>query len=247
MQQHKVWQMPETKSLDRSGATLYFFVKRVLDIIIVTSSLILLCPLMLLIALLIRLDSPGGAIFKQERVGAKRRRRPDGSYYWEQQNFTIYKFRTMCVDAKPQLHQEFMKAVIAGDETRVSRFQEIHDEKARSKMVKDPRITKVGAFLRKTSLDELPQLWNVLTGDMSLVGPRPPIPYEVELYKPWHLQRLNTVPGITGLWQISGRSSTSFDDMVRLDIQYISTQSLGLDLKIMFGTLPAVLFQRGAY
>lgn len=247
MQRQKAWQVPESQALSKDNAMLYFTAKRVFDFVLVASSLILLFPLMMCIAILIKLDSSGSAIYTQERVGAKRKRRSDGAYYWEQRTFTIFKFRTMRVDSESTIHREFMEAVISGDEAKLNRFEEMHDDKAKTKMARDPRITRVGAFLRKTSLDELPQLWNVLIGDMSLVGPRPPIPYEVEIYKPRHLQRLNTIPGITGLWQISGRSATTFDGMVDLDIEYIEKQSFWLDLKILFGTLPAVLFQKGAY
>ncbi len=254
MQQPETWPVPEQAQAQaqiftkgKQGTLFYFCGKRALDFVLVATSLALLFPLMLIIAILIKLDSKGPAIFKQERVGAKRRRCPDGTYEWERQNFTIFKFRTMRTDSSANIHQDFMKAVITGDQEKMSKFQHARKENAGAKMDVDPRITRVGAFLRKTSLDELPQLWNVLIGDMSLVGPRPPIPYEVEVYKPWHLQRLKATPGVTGLWQVSGRSTTGFDEMVELDIEYIESQSLWFDIKILLGTIPAVLMQRGAY
>lgn len=247
MQRQKAWQVSEAQALCKENVTNYFFAKRVFDFVLVTSFLIFLFPLMLCIAILIKVNSPGSVIYTQERVGVKRKRRNDGVYYWKQRTFTIFKFRTMRMDSESTIHREFMEAVISGDEVKLNRFEEMHDDNAKTKMARDPRIIGVGAFLRKTSLDELPQLWNVLIGDMSLVGPRPPIPYEVEFYKPRHLQRLNTIPGVTGLWQISGRSATTFDGMVDLDIEYIEKQSFWLDLKILLGTLPAILFQKGAY
>lgn len=217
-----------------------------MDLVIVTLSMIFLLPLMAFIALLIKLDSPGPAIFKQERVTARRRVR-NGQIYWEETPFTIYKFRTMYSDAKSTIHRQFIEAYIAGDEKRMADLQSAQkSEDAKYKLVKDPRITRVGGFLRKTSLDELPQFWNVLLGNMSLVGPRPPIPYEVDLYLFHHHDRLRTVPGITGWWQVWGRSATNFEEMVRMDVEYIRQQSLWLDIKIIFMTLAAVINAKGA-
>jgi lipopolysaccharide/colanic/teichoic acid biosynthesis glycosyltransferase len=151
----------------------------------------------------------------------------------------------MYINNAPTIHQEYIRQFIAGKETA-----EKPDSKAPTvyKITNDPRVTPVGRFLRKTSLDELPQLWNVLFGEMSLVGPRPPVPYEFEIYEYWHRRRvLEVQPGITGLWQVSGRSRTKFDEMVRLDLRYCRSWSLWLDLKILMATPRAVLSGRGAY
>jgi lipopolysaccharide/colanic/teichoic acid biosynthesis glycosyltransferase len=231
---------------ETNSKALYFICKRVFDIVVVSLSLVFLLPLMLVMAILIKLDSPGPAVFRQERVTARRRVR-NGQVVWERTPFTIYKFRTMKADAKSTLHRQFIVAYIAGDEAKMAELTSAKKaEDAKYKLTDDPRVTRVGNFLRKTSLDELPQLWNILMGDMSLVGPRPPIPYEVELYLYHHLERLTTIPGMTGWWQVKGRSSTSFEEMVRLDVEYIQNQSLWLDLKIIFGTVTAVLAARGA-
>lgn len=250
MEEQKVlqWSMgPTIRAQQEEGAdATYFIAKRALDLVVVVLSMVFLLPLMAFMALLIKWDSPGPAIFRQERVTARRRVR-NGQVYWEETPFTIYKFRTMRVDAKSTIHRQFIEAYIAGDDRRMAELQSAQQaEDAKYKLVQDPRVTRVGNFLRKTSLDELPQLWNVLRGDMSLVGPRPPIPYEVELYLFHHHDRLRTVPGITGWWQVLGRSATSFEEMVRLDVDYIRRQSLSLDIKIIIMTVTAVLNGRGA-
>ena len=194
--------------------------KRALDLLLTSTGLLLMAPLLLVIALAIRLDSPGPVFFRQVRVGKNGR------------HFKMFKFRSMCVDAE-------------------RRLAEIRDKNEATgplfKMKADPRITRVGSFLRRWSLDELPQLFNVVLGDMSLVGPRPPIPSEVAEYEEWQLGRLRAIPGLTGLWQVSGRSEVPFYDMVRLDLHYIRNWSLALDLEILFRTVPAVLTNRGAY
>lgn len=195
-------------------------VKRALDIGLVIVSAPLSLLLSLLIALLIRLDSPGPALFRQQRVGKRGRL------------FTCYKFRTMVADAEQRRSE-----LAALNEADGPLFKIRHD----------PRITRVGRFLRRSSLDELPQLWNVLRGEMSLVGPRPALPAEVECYAAWHRRRLEVVPGMTGLWQVLGRSNTTFDEMVRLDIYYAENWSVGMDLRILLNTIPAVLLSRGAY
>ena len=241
------WSIGPAIGAHQDGADgLYFLAKRVVDLTVVTLSLVFLLPLMAFMALLIKWDSPGPAIFRQERVTARRRVR-GGKVYWEEAPFTIYKFRTMRTDAKSTLHRQFIEAYIAGDEKRMAELQSAQQaEDAKYKLVQDPRVTRVGSFLRKTSLDELPQLWNVLLGNMSLVGPRPPIPYEVDLYLFHHHDRLRTVPGITGWWQVKGRSATSFEEMVRMDVEYIQQQSLWLDIKIIFMTVTAVIYGKGA-
>jgi len=194
--------------------------KRAVDVIFASLGLVLLSPLMLLVAVLIKLDSPGPVIFEQIRVG--RGGRP----------FVVYKFRSMHRGA--ELEQQLLTDL---NEARGPLFK-IRD---------DPRRTKLGKLLRRTSLDELPQLYNVLRGEMSLIGPRPQLPSEVEQYQPWHKKRLRTWPGITGLWQVSGRSELSFDEMALLDIYYIENWSLLLDLKIGLKTIPTLILGTGAY
>jgi lipopolysaccharide/colanic/teichoic acid biosynthesis glycosyltransferase len=229
-------------TLQKKSGTHY---KRWLDLILVIPALVLLSPIFLLISLLIKLDSPGPILYKQKRVGAvpgARNRYMD----WYDTIFDMYKFRTMYVDTDQDRHREFMEAYIHGDTKKLSEMQPEVLETATYKLTNDPRVTRVGKVLRKFSLDELPQFWNVLMGDMSLVGPRPAIPYEVGMYKPEHLERLSVIPGITGLWQVNGRTTTTFEEMVHLDLEYIKSQSLWLDLKIIFLTLPAIISSKGA-
>ncbi|MHB1317887.1 MAG: sugar transferase [Anaerolineae bacterium] len=194
--------------------------KRLSDIVLSTIVLVVTSPLQLILALAIKLDSPGPVIFRQTRVGR------------DQRLFTCLKFRTMSVDAESHLAELQSRNEADGP------IFKIRD---------DPRRTRVGRFLRRTSLDELPQFWNALRGEMSVIGPRPPIPAEVEKYEPWHLRRLEVAPGITGLWQVSGRSDLTFDEMVLLDIYYIENWSPLLDLRILLKTLPTMLFGSGAY
>jgi exopolysaccharide biosynthesis polyprenyl glycosylphosphotransferase len=200
-------------------------VKRVFDITLAALALILLAPLWVLMALLIKLDSKGPVLYKQERVGM------DGRI------FLFLKFRTMRTGADDRAHREYQRRYIEGrpDTNLGDSLRPVY------KLHDDPRVTRTGRWLRRTSLDELPQLLNVLRGDMSVVGPRPPIPYEVEAYALWHRKRLDMKPGMTGLWQVSGRNRLSFDEMVRLDLFYIENWSLWLDLKIMLRTLPVLL------
>jgi lipopolysaccharide/colanic/teichoic acid biosynthesis glycosyltransferase len=221
----------------------YFACKRLLDIMVAALLLLVLGPLMLLVAVLVVLGTPGPAIYGQQRVGL-RRRRAGRQTTWKVGTFKCYKFRTMYNDSHSSLHRAFVEAYIRND---CQGMAELHsgDEKI-LKLQRDPRVTRLGLLLRKTSLDELPQLWNVLTGSMSLVGPRPPIPYEVELYEPWHHQRLEAKPGMTGLWQVTARSSASFDRMVDLDVQYVESQSFWLDLRILLRTPLTVLRGQGA-
>ncbi len=197
-----------------------FAVKRAMDLVIAALLLIALLLPMILIAALVRLTSPGPAIFQQERVGRR------GTL------FTAYKFRTMYVGA--ELEVEKLKPL---NEAAAPLF----------KIRNDPRLTPVGRLLRRTSCDELPQLWNVLRGDMSLVGPRPALPIEVLHYTEWHMKRLQVSQGATGLWQVSGRSELTFEEMVQLDLYYIEHWSPWLDLKILLRTIPAMLTGRGAY
>ena len=200
-----------------SGARI---VKRTFDLLIAALSIAVLFPLWLLIALLIKLDSRGTVFYTQERVGM------DGRL------FLLYKFRTMKAGADSEAHREYQRAFIAGRaEANLG-----NEQRPTYKLLADPRITRVGKVLRRTSLDEVPQLLNVLLSDMSLVGPRPPIPYEVEAYELWHRKRLDMKPGVTGLWQVSGRNRLPFEEMVRLDLFYIENWSLLLDLKIILRT-----------
>ncbi len=221
----------------------YYLAKRVLDILVASILLIFLSPLMLLIALSIKIYSRGPIFFVQERVGSKRRTRGKKSY-WTRVTFSCYKFRTMHLNADTSIHQAYIKALINNDDEQIQILQ--GDTSSIHKLVNNSRITRPGKLLRKLSLDELPQLFNVLRGDMSLVGPRPAIPYEVEMYKPWHLQRLETQPGITGLQQVVSRSTADFDEQVKLDIEYIHQQSLWLDIKIMLKTPFVIITTRGA-
>ena len=219
--------------------TFYFVCKRYLDLILATLLLILLLPLLVVIALLVKLDSPGPVFFSQERVGA----RPRSLAYktiWVIRNFTMYKFRSMVADADPSPHEAYIRDFVNG------RAPSLLAPEGKFKLTNDPRVTRVGRFLRKFSLDELPQLLNVLKGDMSLVGPRPVPPYEVACYRNSDRRRLAALPGITGLWQVRGRCLVSFEEMVRMDVDYIRNASLLFDLKILFLTIPAVLSRRGA-
>lgn len=211
---------------------LRYLIKRTVDIGGALLGLLLFFPLMLIAALAVRMDSPGPAIFKQVRLG--RLGRP----------FTFYKLRSMTFNSDDKIHREYVSKLIRGD---LEEINQGNAEKPMYKIKRDPRVTRVGAIIRKLSIDELPQLYNVLKGDMSLVGPRPPLPYETKAYQPWHLRRiLEMKPGVTGLWQVSGRSCTSFDYMVRLDLRYIQNWSLWLDVKILLKTIKVVLWPRGA-
>ena len=196
------------------------FVKRAIDVVLAALGLVLLSPLFLAVALAIKLETPGEPVFRQTRMGK------DGIM------FTCFKFRSMCVDAENRIGSLLDKNEATGP---------------LFKMRDDPRTTRVGSAIRRFSLDELPQLWNVLRGDMSLIGPRPAMPEEVNAYQPWHLRRLEVAPGMSGLWQVSGRSDLSFDEMVLLDIYYIENWSPILDLRILLRTLPTVILGTGAY
>ena len=218
---------------------------------------------MILVGIAIFVYSPGPIFFVQERIGA-RRRIYDNKTYWEATTFRCYKFRTMKVNADPSIHQEYIKALIENNHNRMLAVQNAAtcprkdgNEEALlaaqnaatrpRKLVNDARIIAPGKLLRKLSIDELPQLWNVVCGDMSMIGPRPAIPYEVEMYKPWHRQRLYAQPGITGLQQVTARCTTDFDEQIKLDIEYIENQSLWLDIKIALKTPLAIIKAKGAH
>jgi lipopolysaccharide/colanic/teichoic acid biosynthesis glycosyltransferase len=229
-----------TLGRDKKG---YFLVKRLLDLTLAAMFLVLLSPLMAIVAILIKLDSAGPILFKQKRVGAHRVMQ-NGKWVWEPREFTCLKFRTMIHNADPSIHQAYVTALIQNNTTKMNELQ--NGKQKILKLEHDPRITKVGHYLRKSSLDELPQFITVLTGNMSIVGPRPAIGYEVAVYTPLHKGRLNAQPGITGLQQVLARCTCDFDDQVQYDLQYIKKQSLWLDLKIMLMTPLVVLKHKGA-
>jgi lipopolysaccharide/colanic/teichoic acid biosynthesis glycosyltransferase/GGDEF domain-containing protein len=209
------------------------WLKRAFDVAAGLVILVVSCPVMILAAVAARLSSPGPAVFIQTRLGAGGR------------PFRYFKFRSMLVGNDDAAHRDYTKRLISGE---VDTLNNGGQGGLVLKLARDPRVTPVGRLLRRSSLDELPQILNVLKGDMSLVGPRPPIPYEVGHYSDWHLRRiLSAKPGITGLWQVRSRSSSSFDEMVRMDLRYADTWSLWSDLKILLQTIPAVLSARGAY
>jgi exopolysaccharide biosynthesis polyprenyl glycosylphosphotransferase len=207
-------------------------VKRTMDLVGSAAALVLLSPVFGAVALAIKLTSKGPALFKQERLGQYGKK------------FTVLKFRSMRTDCDARIHEEYVSQFIAGQANGASQ----NGDKPVFKIQEDPRVTRLGKFLRKTSLDEFPQFWNVLVGNMSLVGPRPPLPYEYKAYDLWHRRRvLEIKPGITGLWQVEGRSRTRFDEMVRLDLKYARAWSIWLDVKILLQTPGAVLTGEGAH
>jgi lipopolysaccharide/colanic/teichoic acid biosynthesis glycosyltransferase len=225
---------------------MYLKMKRLMDIVISATAIVAFAPLFLLIAVLIRLDSKGPAIFKQERVGAKITSR-NGKKHWEATSFTIYKFRTMAANNDSSEHQKFIQAMIKKDDATIAAINGGKAEGSdKYKIKNDKRVTRIGKFLRKSSLDELPQLFNVLKGEMSMVGPRPAIPYEVQMYEPHHLRRLEAQQGFTGWWQATSRSNVDFETMVELDKWYADNQSLWLDIKIIIMTPIAILKGKGA-
>jgi len=201
--------------------------RRGIDLVVATVLLLLLGPFLLALSLAIRLDSRGSALFRQRRVGHR------GG------EFTLFKFRSMRLDADPRGHQEYVTALIQGENPNGGRENLF-------KLAVDHRITRVGRWIRRWSLDELPQLINVVVGDMTLVGPRPAIPYEVAEYPSWYLRRFTVKPGLTGLWQVSGRSERTYEEMVRLDIEYAESRSLLLDLSILARTPWVVVGRKGA-
>ncbi|MBD3179853.1 MAG: exopolysaccharide biosynthesis polyprenyl glycosylphosphotransferase [Candidatus Latescibacteria bacterium] len=206
-------------------------VKRILDILLSVPILILSLPFIIAVAIIIKCTSRGPVLFRQERIG--RNGKP----------FMFLKLRTMKIGTSDRRHREFCKDFIKGSISS----DRSGSKKRTYKIVDDPRITGVGKFLRKSSLDELPQFLNILKGDMSLVGPRPSLKYEYKYYNDWHKRRTAVKPGLTGLWQVSGRSNVSFQEMINLDLYYIENWSIILDIKIILRTVPVVLFGKGAY
>lgn len=205
----------------KAAKTHYLFMKRVLDIVGAAVGLLFLLPLFVVVSLLIKLeDRQGPVFFKQIRIGRNG------------QSFGMYKFRSMVTNAEAMLDQ-----LLEQNETTGAMF----------KMKNDPRITRIGRFIRKTSIDELPQLWNVLKGEMSLVGPRPPLPREVAEYSEYDKLRLLATPGCTGLWQVSGRSNIGFHEMVELDLKYIKERTIAMDIKLIFKTIAVMVSSKDAY
>jgi lipopolysaccharide/colanic/teichoic acid biosynthesis glycosyltransferase len=222
-----LFEVPDTRDRRRGARHL---AKRILDIAGSLALLIVFSPVFLIVSGLVKLTSKGPVFFGQQRIGHTGR------------PFTMLKFRTMHVNADPAIHRQYVERFISSSNASGP------SENVVFKIVDDPRVTRVGRVLRKSSLDEFPQFWNVLKGEMSLVGPRPPLAYEVAQYRPWHRRRLlDAKPGITGLWQVTGRSRTSFDEMVRLDLRYARSSSLKTDLKILLATPRAVLSGKGAH
>jgi lipopolysaccharide/colanic/teichoic acid biosynthesis glycosyltransferase len=206
--------------------------KRALDVLGALAGLIFFSPLFVIIPLAVKLDSAGPVIFRQKRLGR-------GG-----QKFEFLKFRSMQANSDDRIHREYVSNLIGGNLKNINQGDE---KRPIFKMKNDPRVTRVGKIIRKLSMDEIPQFWNVLRGEMSLVGPRPPISYEIENYEPWHLRRiLEMKPGITGLWQVEGRNTISFDEMVRLDLRYVRRWSFWLDIKILLKTIKEMVFPSGA-
>jgi lipopolysaccharide/colanic/teichoic acid biosynthesis glycosyltransferase len=216
-----------------------YTIKRIIDILIASIALLLLSPLFVLVIILIKLDSPGPIFFIQDRIGS-RRRFENGFFIWEVTTFPFYKFRSMRHNSDKSPHEDHIRAYVAGEVKAPT------GDTSTLKLQHDPRITRVGKWIRKLSIDELPQLVNVLKGDMSLVGPRPVPIYEFDAYDPWHRERLSALPGITGYWQVRGRCLVPFREQMRMDIEYVRNQSLWLDIKLLLLTIPAVITGRGA-
>jgi lipopolysaccharide/colanic/teichoic acid biosynthesis glycosyltransferase len=218
----------ETSATSQTGThrlTAYQCWKGVFDRVFALIAVVILSPFLVLIAIAIRIDSPGSPVYRREQVGKNGKK------------FTGYKFRTMQINNNDYKYKSYLIKYILDD----SPYKVDQNGQPIYKVVNDPRVTRFGALLRKTNLDELPQLFNILEGEMSLIGPRPDIPFAVGMYQDWHRQRLNIKPGITGLWQVSKRKHLSFDDMVRIDIEYNKRQSLLLDIKIALYTIGTVL------
>jgi lipopolysaccharide/colanic/teichoic acid biosynthesis glycosyltransferase len=218
-----VTELTQAQTRPSVGAAL---ARRSLDMTVAGLVLLLLVPVLVVAALAVRLSSPGPVLFRQRRLG--RDMRP----------FTVLKFRTMRADADSALHREYVRSLLGAE-------PEQHAPGGLYKLAVDPRVTRVGRFLRSWSVDEVPQLWNVLRGEMSLVGPRPVIEYEVEQYPDWYLRRFAVKPGLTGLWQVSGRNERTYEEMVRFDIEYAERRSLWMDLRILARTALVVMRRQG--
>jgi exopolysaccharide biosynthesis polyprenyl glycosylphosphotransferase len=224
---------PDITSRDRSRRV-SIVVKRIMDVVGSAIALVLFAPIFLVIAIAIKLSSSGPVFFRQQRIGQHGK------------PFVLLKFRSMYVNNDDSVHQEWFQNFYKGNAKRHATDDD--NGNGSYKLPNDPRVTRIGRLLRRTSMDEVPQFLNVLAGEMSLVGPRPPIPYEVDAYQAWHRGRvLQAKPGITGLWQVNGRSRVAFDEMVRLDLRYARSWSIWLDIKILLKTPAAVFFGEGAY
>ncbi len=228
----------DARAASKSSSTAGFVAKRLIDTVTSAVLLFVLGPLFAAIALAVKVDSPGPAFFLQERIGAKRTKH-NGRAQWDRTVFRAYKFRSMHHEIDDSSHREYIRDFVNGDAIE-------NEQGPKFKMGSDSRVTGVGRLLRRTSIDELPQLINVLKGEMSLVGPRPIPTYEIDDYSPWHFERFAALPGITGYWQVYGRGSVPFEEMMRMDIFYVRNRSLWLDLKLLALTLPAVVSTKGA-
>ncbi|MGC1853074.1 MAG: sugar transferase [Solirubrobacterales bacterium] len=224
-------EMHPAAEVEATGKGLLEVIVRIADLLVAGTLLIVLSPLLAVIAIAIRIDSPGSSIFRQRRCGRALR------------EFTVLKFRTMRCDTEVDSHRSYVLDVIASNGDGDGKTKR---DSGLQKLENDPRVTRVGFFLRRFSLDELPQLWNVVRGHMTLVGPRPPIPYEVDFYPPRWLSRLSVKPGLTGLWQVSGRNELDYAEMVELDLEYVDRRSLWLNVTILARTFAVVLTGRGA-
>jgi lipopolysaccharide/colanic/teichoic acid biosynthesis glycosyltransferase len=205
--------------------------ERAVDLTVAVLGLAISAPLLTVLALVIRLDSPGPGLYRGTRLGLGGR------------PFTVYKLRSMRTDTSDDLHREYVVNLLRGEQ---SALPERGDTGVNYKLAGDPRVTRLGGWLRRSTLDELPQLLNVVRGEMSLVGPRPEVPYALEAYENWHYERFAVKPGLTGLWQVSGRGELSPRDMLALDVEYARSRSFALDVRILIRTVPAVLRRRGA-
>jgi lipopolysaccharide/colanic/teichoic acid biosynthesis glycosyltransferase len=229
----EAYDLSADRSMVTTDSTLESFARRCLDLVGALTLILLLAPVMIAVAVAVRLDSRGPALFRQRRVGHRERQ------------FTVYKFRSMRLDADEERHRRYVSALIGngsggdGEEGGADGGENLY------KLAVDDRITPVGRRIRSWSVDELPQLFNVVLGDMSLVGPRPAIPYEVESYPAWYAKRFAVKPGLTGLWQVSGRNQRTYEEMVTLDIDYAESRSLLGDLAILARTPVAVLGRKG--
>jgi lipopolysaccharide/colanic/teichoic acid biosynthesis glycosyltransferase len=228
-----LFEAPVVRTHRVPGARRSASTKRVFDVLVSAGAMLALSPLLAAIAVTVKLTSRGPVLHSQERIGMSGK------------PFKFRKFRSMRDGADSSLHYEYMRALINGNAEAKTQCVEGEEEEV-FKMVDDPRVTGVGRLLRRYSLDELPQLWNVFVGDMSLVGPRPPLPYEVAAYQPWHHRRLEVKPGLTGVWQVDGRSRVAFDDMVFQDVLYGCARDSLIDASLCLRTIPAALLGHGA-
>jgi lipopolysaccharide/colanic/teichoic acid biosynthesis glycosyltransferase len=228
----EAYDLSAERSMVTTDSTLGSFARRCLDLIAASVLIVLLLPVMIAVAVAVRLDSRGPATFRQRRIGYRER------------EFTVYKFRSMRLDADEERHRQYVSALIGGRAAETG-DGDVDDGEDLYKLAVDDRITPVGRRIRSWSIDELPQLFNVVLGDMSLVGPRPAIPYEVASYPAWYAKRFAVKPGLTGLWQVSGRNQRTYEEMVSLDIDYAENRSLLGDLAILARTPRAVLGRKG--